>query len=468
MGNLVATGSFINELRIGELLEAKKPERAAVLDILAKAREAKGLSLEEVAQLTLVDDPQLLEELFRTAREVKETIYGNRIVLFAPLYISNLCGNDCSYCAFRTSNKELVRKALTMDEIKAEVHYLVEHGHKRLLVVAGEAYDSGHSLKYIYDAIEACYSVKTERGEIRRINANIAPLSVEDFRDLKATGIGTYQCFQETYHRATYKKVHQRGRKALYDWRICAMHRAMEAGIDDVGIGPLFGLYDWRFELLATLMHVRSLEECYGVGPHTISFPRIEPALGSDVAMNPPYKVSDEDFLKIIAITRLAVPYTGMILSTRESPEFRDKCIALGISQISAGSRVDPGGYGEAEDKKFAASQFQVGDYRTIDEVICSLAKGGYIPSFCTACYRLGRTGCDFMDLAKPGEIKNHCFPNAVATFQEYLEDFASPETKAVGEQVIAKVTESLSGLAQERCRKFSERVKNGERDVIC
>ena len=468
MGTVLEKGTFIDEAKIAALLEDVRTDPAEVRDILAKAREAKGLTLEEVTQLTAVTDPELLEELFHTARSVKETIYGNRIVLFAPLYISNLCGNECAYCAFRSSNKELKRRALNMDEIKREVTYLVNHGHKRLLVVAGEAYDTKHSLKYIYDAIEAIYSVKTPKGEIRRLNANIAPLSVEDFRDLKATRIGTYQCFQETYHRETYKKMHLRGRKADYDWRVTVMHRAMEAGIDDVGIGPLFGLYDWRFELLATLLHVKSLEECFGVGPHTISFPRLEPALGSTVAAAPPYPVSDVDFLKIIAITRLAVPYTGMILSTRESGEFRDKCISLGISQISAGSRVDPGGYEEPDNKKFDTSQVQGGDYRTIDEVILSLAQSGYIPSFCTACYRMGRTGCDFMDLAKPGEIKNHCFPNAVATFQEYLEDFASPETKEAGEKVIAEVTDSLSGLAQERCRKFSELVKSGKRDVIC
>ena len=309
-------------------------------------------------------------------------------MLFAPLYISNLCNNDCLYCAFRVRNKELQRRALTQEEIRHEVEVLVDQGHKRILLVAGESYPKDGGFQYVLDSIATIYDVKRGNGEIRRVNVNVAPLPVDQFRELKASGIGTFQLFQETYHRETYRAVHVGGKKKDFDWRVTGMHRAMEAGIDDVGIGVLFGLADWRYEILAMLQHIHELERAYGVGPHTISVPRLEPASGSDMASHPPQPVSDVDFRKIVAILRLAVPYTGMILSTRETANLRQETFALGISQISAGSRTNPGGY--EEDEEFDAAQFQLGDHRSLDEVIRDISELGFVPSFCTACYRLG------------------------------------------------------------------------------
>jgi len=461
-----AVTAVVDEAEIERTLAGARDRDARhVREVLAKARELHGLSPADVAALMEVSDPELLGELFSTARKVKEEIYGRRLVLFAPLYISNLCSNECLYCAFRARNKEVQRRALTQDEIARETQLLVDQGHKRILIVAGESYPN-EGFSYVLKAIETVYSVTRGRGEIRRVNANVAPLSVDEFKQLKAARIGTYQLFQETYHRGTYSKVHLGGRKRDYDWRVTAPDRAMEAGIDDVGIGVLFGLFDWRFEILALMQHIRHLEERFGVGPHTISVPRLEPAVGSDMAAHPPHAVSDVDFRKIVAIVRLAVPYTGIIMSTRETPNLRRETFALGVSQISAGSRTNPGGY--AEDEEYEAAQFQLGDHRPLDAVIRDVAALGYIPSFCTACYRLGRTGKDFMDLAKPGEIKNHCDPNALSTFLEYLLDYASPETRAVGEQCVAK---SLAAMTPEQ-RGVSERmlrdVRAGKRDVFC
>ncbi len=458
--------TFIDEAAVGETLQAAATKDAAgIREILAKARELHGLETHEAAALTSISDPDLLAELFVAARDVKEAIYGSRLVLFAPLYVSNLCRNDCLYCAFRVRNKELKRRALTRTEIRGEVELLVDQGHKRILLVAGESYPE-EGLRYVLDAIATIYDVKRGHGEIRRVNVNIAPLSVEEFRELKAAGIGTYQLFQETYHRGTYRRVHAGGKKRDYDWRVSAMHRAMQAGIDDVGIGVLFGLFDWRFEILALMQHVREIERAYGVGPHTISMPRLEPAIGSDLASSPPQPVSDVDFRKIVAILRLAVPYTGMIMSTRETPNIRRETFALGISQISAGSRTNPGGY--AADEQFDEAQFQLGDHRGLDEVVRDVAELGYTPSFCTACYRLGRTGADFMDLAKPGEIKHHCDPNALSTFLEYLIDYATPETRAVGERLIAERVEGLDTRDRRRAEVMLQRVRGGERDVFC
>ncbi|NMA27363.1 MAG: [FeFe] hydrogenase H-cluster radical SAM maturase HydG, partial [Burkholderiales bacterium] len=356
------TGSFIDEAAIQQILDSVRPDHVAIREVLAKARQAQGLDAREMALLMTISEPEDLEELFASARRVKEEIYGRRLVLFAPLYVSNLCSNECTYCAFRAANKSLQRKALSQEEVRAEVQALVDQGHKRLLIVAGEASGQKHGLQYIMDCIATAYSVKTDRGEIRRINANLAPLELEEFRLLKTSGIGTFQLFQETYHRSTYRRVHLAGPKSDYDWRVTAMHRAMAGGIDDVGIGVLFGLYDWRFELLAMLAHIRSLEEHYGVGPHTISVPRMEPAHGSDLSKGPPAPVSDLDFKKIVAILRLTVPYTGMIMSTRESPEMRNQTLALGISQISAGSRTNPGAYKSGGGgESFEAAQFQLG-----------------------------------------------------------------------------------------------------------
>jgi 2-iminoacetate synthase len=458
----------VDENRIQLALDqAASSDAPRVREILARARELKGLPDAEVAVLMGLQDPDLLAELFQTARQVKEDIYGNRIVFFAPLYVSNLCGNECLYCAFRASNKAVVRRALDQAEIATEVRYLVRQGHKRVLLVAGEAYPK-EGLDYVLRAVQTVYHTKEGPGEIRRVNVNIAPLSVPDFRRLKEANIGTFQLFQETYHRATYTAVHRAGKKADFDWRVTGMHRALEAGINDVGIGVLFGLSDWKFDLLAILQHVRSLEGAFGVGPHTISVPRIEPAVGSELAEHPPQAVSDGDFRKIVAILRLAVPYTGLILSTRESKAMRQETIALGISQVSAGSRTNPGGY-DVEEKHYEdGAQFALGDHRGLDEVVRDLAEMGFVPSFCTACYRLGRTGADFMDLAKPGEIKAHCQPNAMATFMEYLQDYGSAATVAAGLKVIETTTAAMEPWLQDHTRRLVDRVRRGERDVYC
>jgi len=456
----------LDEVAIHQVLETPPQEDSVrVRELLAKAREMKGLDDTDLPALMTIRDPQLLQELFDTARWVKDQIYGNRIVLFAPLYVSNQCGNECLYCAFRASNRELPRRTLSQEEIATEVHCLLAQGHKRLVLVAGEEYP-GEGLDYVISAIRTVYDVRHGKDNIRRVNVNIAPLEVADFKRLRDAEIGTYQLFQETYHRETYRQMHPRGIKADYDWRLGCMDRAMMAGIDDVGIGALFGLYDWRFELLATMQHARHLEDRFGCGPHTISMPRIEPADGSSTSEAPPYAVSDEDFSKIIAILRLAVPYTGLILSTRERPEVRRQVMHLGISQISAGSRTNPGGYEEGSGD--GGGQFSLGDHRSLDEVVRDLAEMGFIPSFCTSCYRMGRTGVDFMDIAKPGEIKAHCNPNALSTLQEYLEDHASPLTRCSAEQLMARSFTDLGDPARKIAEGMVARVKRGERDVFC
>ena len=340
---------FINEQEIeGILAPHLRPEPARVHELLAKAREMRGLSMAEVACLSFVDQPELLAEIFSTAKKIKEDIYGSRLVLFAPLYISNRCSNECTYCAFRATNTALKRRTLTQEEIAEEIRILIRQGHKRILMVSGEALPE-EGFQYILDSIATIYGTRIGPGEIRRVNVNLAPQTTKRFRQLKEAEIGTFQLFQETYHRRTYAAVHLKGSKRNYDWRTTAFDRAMEAGIDDVGIGVLFGLYDWRFEILAMMQHIHHLEQKFGVGPHTISFPRIEPAVGSEIASRPPHAVSDGDFLKMIAIMRLAVPYTGMIMSTRETANVRRATLELGISQISAGSRTDPGGYKDGE-----------------------------------------------------------------------------------------------------------------------
>ena len=455
----------IDEADIEETLaHGVRHDAAQVREVLAKASQMKGLDKYDVATLMAVSDPELLGELFTTAKSVKEEIYGRRLGLFAPLYVSNLCYNECLYCAFRRSNKDVLRRALTQEEVAHEVEILIDQGHKRILLVAGEAYpDEGFS--YILKCIETIYSVKKGNGEIRRVNANVAPLTLDEFHQLKAARIGTYQLFQETYHRDTYQRVHLGGKKRDFDWRISAMDRAMEAGIDDVGVGILFGLADWRFEILALMQHIQHLEQRFGVGPHTISVPRLEPACGSDMAEHPPFPVSDIDFRKIVAILRLAVPYTGIIMSTRETASIRRETFALGVSQISAGSRTNPGGYTD-DAHEADMSQFSLGDHRNLDEVIRDVSALGYIPSFCTGCYRLGRTGADFMDLAKPGLIKNHCDLNALTTFTEYLVDYASPETRAAGERCIEEALGRMEPTRRNRATALIDRVRNGERDV--
>lgn len=463
----VYSENFIHEARISEILEAnKRADSVKVREVLSKAREMKGLETGDVAVLTGISDPLLLLELFETANYLKEIIYGKRLVVFAPIYISNLCSNECLYCAFRAANKSLVRRSLTQEEIAHEIEDLINQGHKRVLLVAGESYPK-EGLDYVLNAIRTIYKTKSGHGEIRRVNVNLAPLEVDDFKKLKAEGIGTYQIFQETYHRGTYARMHTGGKKKNYDYRVTAPLRAMEAGIDDIGIGVLFGLFDYRFELLALMQHIRALEKDYGVGPHTVSVPRLEPASGSDIASHPPHAVSDIDFRKLVAILRLAVPYTGIIMSTRETAQMRRDTFALGVSQISAGSRTNPGGYTH-ETEEDEASQFSLGDHRRLDEVVRDVASMGYIPSFCTACYRLGRTGRDFMDLAKPGDIKLHCNPNALSTFSEYLRNFASPETQTVGYKLITETIAEMNGIALKRAEKMIKRVNDGRDDVYC
>jgi len=462
------TYSIIAEDKIERLLDiVRSPaDSLQVCDVLSKAKELNGLDANDIAILSTINTPDLLSELFDAAKDIKEVIYGRRMVVFAPLYISNLCQNECLYCAFRATNKEVKRRALTQEEIARETQILEKQGHKRVLLVAGEAYPQ-RGFQYVLDAVDTIYATKTGNGEIRRVNVNVAPLTLDKFKQLKAANIGTYQLFQETYHRPTYSNVHVSGKKADYNWRITAIDRAMEAGIDDVGIGILFGLCDWRFEILAMMQHIRHLEKQFGVGPHTISVPRLEPATGSDMSAHPPQPVNDTDFRKIVAILRLAVPYTGIIMSTRETPKMRQETFALGVSQISAGSRTNPGGYAEGEDIENEA-QFSLGDHRSLDEVIYDVAKMGYIPSFCTGCYRLGRTGQDFMDLAKPGLIKEHCDPNALSTFLEYLMDYGSRKTKAVGEDLIGRVLDEMKPVPRERSLVMLEKVRNGRRDVFC
>lgn len=454
--------SMINEELIFEnLSKTQNSDKQRILDILTQARELKGISHEQAAALLNLKDKDLIEELYKTAKYIKTQIYGNRLVLFAPLYISNVCFNECLYCAFRASNKELHRRALNQEEIKRETQTLLKQGHKRVLMVAGESY-TGAGLKYVFDSIDSIYAARDGKNNIRRVNVNIAPLTLEEFKELKKHNIGTFQLFQETYHKDTYRKMHVAGKKADYNFRVTGMHRAIEAGINDVGIGALLGLYDYRFEVLAMLQHVKDLEDKYGVGPHTISVPRIEPACGSPLSEHPPYAVSDEDFKKIIAVLRLAVPYTGIILSTRENADMRRAAFELGISQISGGSKTNPGGY---EDDN-ADEQFTRGDHRPLEAVISDIVDHGYIPSFCTGCYRLGRVGKDFMDLAKPGLIKAHCLPNAMFTFAEYLYDFASEDLKARGLALIEKMMKDLPPARAEQTKANLTRVAKGERDI--
>lgn len=460
--------------RISSDLEGNHtPSPGEVRDILAKARELKGIGASEALSLLRVDEPELLDEIFRTARYAKERIYGNRLVLFAPLYISNLCENDCAYCAFRKANTDVVRKALSQDEIREETVALLDQGQKRALLVAGESY-TDEGLDYVFRSIKTIYDTKTDKGNIRRINVNIAPLSVDEFRRLHECDIGTYQLFQETYHRETYLRLHPRGPKSDYDFRIECMDRAFEGGFDDIGIGVLFGLHDWRYEILALMDHIAHLERKFGVGPHTISVPRLEPAHGAPLSYNPPDAVSDEDFRKIIAVLRIAVPYTGIILSTRENAGMRREAFDLGVSQISAASRTNPGGYAH-DDAEMAKSpdaldaQFSLGDTRPLIDVIRDIIDHDHIPSFCTACYRLGRVGKDFMDLAKPGLIKENCTPNAILTFAEYLVDFADEKLKERGFALIERMLETdvENRNVRERARSLLGDIKSGSRDIF-
>lgn len=458
---------YINERKINYLLNSgRKPIESSVRIILKKAVRLKGLSLDEVSVLLNVNDQMLLEQIFKTARMVKDKIYGDRLVIFAPLYLTNYCVNNCLYCGFRKDNKELVRKILTKKEIIEEVKSLLAQGHKRILLVLGEDIQKA-GIDYVSATIRTIYSVRYKGASIRRINVNTAPLEKDDFAVLKKANIGTYQLFQETYHADTYKKMHPSGPKKDFNWRISAFDRAMEAGLDDLGIGVLFGLYDWRFEVLALLMHVQGMEKKFGIGPHTISIPRVEPALNAPAANNPPFPVSDMDFKKIISILRLAVPYTGIILTTREKAELRNELFFLGVSQISASSRTFPGAYKMGSITGEKMQQFTLGDMRSLEEVIYHIMQDDFIPSFCTSCYRLGRTGRDFMELAKPGLIQEFCLPNALFTFKEYLEDYSSKKVKNLGSSIIKKkILEIKDKNVQSKTKKQIQEIEEGKRDV--
>lgn len=458
---------FIDEAAIWSVIERESaPALGRIDEVLAKAREGNGLNMEEAAVLLASMPEDRLADLYAAALDLKERVYGKRMVLFAPLYVSNLCGNSCSYCAFSARNKDLVRRSLTSDEIREEVRIIESMGHKRILAVYGE--HPSWDARAIAESIEVMYSVKTSpSGEIRRINVNCAPLDAQGFAVLKSVGIGTFQCFQETYHRGTYAAMHPTGRKKDYDWRVFAMHRANEGGIDDVGIGALFGLFDYRFEFLAMMQHADALERAYGAGPHTISFPRIEPAQNSEVSHNPPHVITDEVFKRIIAVARLSMPYTGMIITTREKPELKRELLRLGISQLSAASRTYPGGYADSRTNKADAQQFWVGDGRDLGKVVRDLQVDGYIPSFCTSCYRKGRTGEHFMGLAHTAFIHNFCQPNALTTYYEYLCDYADAEELQEGKRIIDEVVASLpTEKDREGMRRVLQRVKEGERDI--
>ncbi|MPM34918.1 Cyclic dehypoxanthine futalosine synthase [bioreactor metagenome] len=458
---------FIDDQEIMDTLtyaEENKSNRELINEILERAKDCKGLSHREAAVLLECNLENENERMTLLAQEIKQKFYGNRIVMFAPLYLSNYCINSCVYCPYHRSNKNITRKKLTQEEIEREVIALQDMGHKRLALETGED-PVNNPIEYVLDCIKTIYGVKHKNGAIRRVNVNIAATTVENYRKLKEAGIGTYILFQETYNKDSYEKLHPAGPKHDYAYHTEAMDRAMEGGIDDVGVGVLFGLNMYRYDFVGLLMHAEHLEAAMGVGPHTISVPRIRPAddVNPDDFSN---AISDEIFAKIVTVLRIAVPYTGMILSTRESEITREKVLALGISQISGGSRTSVGGYVEPEAAEDNSAQFDVNDKRTLDEVVNWLLKLGYIPSFCTACYREGRTGDRFMSLVKSGQIANCCQPNALMTLKEYLEDYASKDTKLKGEAVIIR---EMTNIANEKVKTIAalrlDEIANGKRD---
>ncbi|HJB55947.1 MAG TPA: [FeFe] hydrogenase H-cluster radical SAM maturase HydG [Candidatus Flavonifractor intestinipullorum] len=443
--------------------DAHKADREVISAILEKARARKGLSHREASVLLACELEDKNQEIYALAEQIKKDFYGNRIVLFAPLYLSNYCVNGCLYCPYHAKNKHIARKKLSQDEIRAEVIALQDMGHKRLALETGE--DPVNSpLEYVLESIQTIYSIKHKNGAIRRVNVNIAATTVENYRKLKEAGIGTYVLFQETYHKESYEHLHPTGPKSNYCYHTEAMDRAMEGGIDDVGLGVLFGLELYRYEFAGLLMHAEHLEAVHGVGPHTISVPRVKHAddIDPDEFDN---GITDETFLKICACIRVAVPYTGMIISTRENQSVRERALHLGISQVSGGSRTSVGGYTE-EERPHDTEQFDVSDNRTLDEVVRWLMELGYIPSFCTACYREGRTGDRFMSLCKAGQIQNCCHPNALMTLKEYLMDYAAPETKAIGEKLIQAELENIpKEKVKEICKDHLEKIEQGIRD---
>lgn len=458
---------FIDHQEILDTLayaEENKENRELLDAILKKAGTYKGLNHREAAVLLECPLPEYKERMFALAKEIKKAIYGDRIVLFAPLYLSNYCVNGCVYCPYHSQNKHIARKKLTQEQIKKEVIALETMGHKRIVLEAGE-HPLMNPLEYVLESIKTIYSIKNKNGEIRRVNINIAACEVEDYRKLHEAGIGTYTLFQETYNKENYEKLHPYGPKSNYAYHTEAMDRAMEGGIDDVGIGVLYGLEMYRYDFVGLLMHAEHLEAVYGVGPHTISVPRICPADDINVG-DFSNAVPDDVFEKIVAIIRISTPYTGMIMSTRESQRMRERGLALGISQISGGSRTSVGGYAEEELPEENSQQFDTSDQRSLDEIVEWLLKLGYVPSFCTACYRAGRTGDRFMALAKSGAISNCCQPNALMTLKEYLLDYASDDTLAMGEKVIEVQLENIKNeYVKERSRAYLEQMEEGERD---
>jgi 2-iminoacetate synthase len=456
---------FINTEELHTILSKTGADKKSVEDVIAKSLAKHRLSLTETAVLLNADHPELIEQIKDGARQLKERIYGKRIVLFAPLYIGNKCSNNCTYCGFRSSNQDAVRKTLSDEEIIREIEALEENGQKRLILVYGE--HAQYNPEYIAHTVTLAYNVKKGNGEIRRVNINAAPLDVDGFRTIKNAGIGTYQIFQETYHPEIYKTYHIRGKKADYNYRLTALDRAQQAGLDDVGIGVLVGLYDWKFEALGLVRHTNHLEACFNVGPHTISFPRIKDA--SMLQMGTKYFVDDPDFAKLVAILRLAVPYTGLILTAREPAQLRNEVIQYGVSQIDGGTKIELGRYSEVlnEQQNLNRGQFRINDERSLNEVIDELLSQDMIPSFCTACYRLGRTGEHFMEFSVPGFIKRYCTPNALLTLAEYLVDYAPESTANKGWGVIEK---NITALEDEQLKisvkEKIERIKSGERDL--
>lgn len=458
---------FINHEEILSTLayaDEHKHDKALITEILAKAKLEKGLSHREASVLLACDIPELNEEIFALAKKIKDDFYGDRIVLFAPLYLSNYCVNGCVYCPYHAKNKHIARKKLTQEDIKREVIALQDMGHKRLALETGED-PVNNPIEYVLESIKTIYSIKHKNGAIRRVNVNIAATTVENYRKLKEAGIGTYILFQETYHKESYEQLHPTGPKHNYAYHTEAMDRAMEGGIDDVGCGVLFGLEKYRYEFAGLLMHAEHLEARFGVGPHTISVPRIRRADDIDPSTFD-NGIDDDTFAKIVACIRIAVPYTGMIVSTRESQACREKVLQLGISQISGGSRTSVGGYAEKETPEENSSQFDVSDNRSLDEVVNWLMKLGFVPSFCTACYREGRTGDRFMSLCKSGQISNCCLPNALMTLKEYLCDYASDDTKQVGDKLIH---EQLNQIKSDKVRDIVTKqlhlIAEGQRD---
>lgn len=455
--------SFIDTDEIWDYLNNIVSSKERVKEVIAKSLSKRRLSLEETAVLINAVDEESLQAIKEGAKTLKNNIYGNRIVLFAPLYVGNKCSNNCTYCGFRASNTEQVRKTLDKNELVKEIEALEDNGQKRLILVYGE--HEQYSAEYIAETVKTAYSVKKGRGEIRRVNINAAPLDIEGFKVIKDAKIGTFQIFQETYHREAYKTYHIRGKKADFDYRLTSLDRAQEAGIDDVGIGALFGLYDWRFEALALVRHTNHLEACYNVGPHTISFPRVKDA--SMLDLGDKYFVSDEDFARLIAILRLAVPYAGMILTAREPASLRNELIQYGVSQIDGGTKIELGSYAEdAENNDLNKGQFRINDNRSLNEIIDELLEQEMLPSFCTSCYRAGRTGEHFMEFSVPGFIKKYCTPNAILTLAEYLEDYAPTETTEKGWKVIEKNLRTLDEKMQASVQTKIEKIRLGERDL--